>query len=240
MKIKTSSLLLLFLVGCSKVTLYDYETREQITADSLRVLDSIRVADSTRTHDSLVFTRYEDGLKKLETKEKKEAEWRASLRQIEEKPDSADTLEEESGPTEIVIEEDSKNAEKIDSLQAEIDSLQNKMYGDDQHFCKMKDYELADKKAYCKFLLKHHKKDTSEVLHFCECLHKCLKMERKKLRLIMETVEGDERGVVFLHAKKAKIQMGEIGTFIYALTSNKEPAQIEYSTKKKSVWERDK
>lgn len=238
MKIKTSSLLLLILLGCSKVTLYDWETREQITADSLGVLDSIRVTDSIQTRDSLTFSRYDTGEEKLAKKEKQKSDWTASIRHVEEKPASADTVEEDSGPTEIVIEEDSKNAKEIDSLQTGIDSLQNKMYGDDKYFCKMKDYELADKKAYCKYLLKNHKKDTSEILHFCECIHKCLKMEHQKLLLIMGTLEGNERGIVFLHAKKAKIQMGEIGRFIYALTS-KEPAQIKYKTRKKSVWEKD-
>jgi hypothetical protein len=125
MRIKTSSLLLLMLIGCSKVTLYDWETRDQIAADSLRIVDSIRVADSIRTHDSLIFARYEAGHKKLKKKEHKKAEWRASIRQVEEKPDSADTVEEESGPTEIIIEGDSENAGKIDSLEVAIDSLHN-------------------------------------------------------------------------------------------------------------------
>ena len=73
MKIKALSLMLLILIGCAKVTLYDYETRKKISADSLRVLDSIQAADSIRVHDSLLAYHYLTADETREELEKRKA-----------------------------------------------------------------------------------------------------------------------------------------------------------------------
>ena len=241
MKTKTTLFLILMLIGCAKVTLYDWDKREQITTDSLSVLDSLKIADSMRVHDSLMEYHY---LTADETREELNERKAARLAAIEKyKEDSAamaaePTKKKVSGPTIIVIKEDMKSAKKIDSLQTEIDALTDTIYGEDELFLEMKDFNLHEKKTHLRYLLRENKKDTNEVLTFCEGMHQCLKMEHEKLYLILETRKDDTRSVINLYIKKVKAEMGQLGRFIYSLTSRKPPT-IEYKKRKKSVWERD-
>lgn len=240
MKVKTILFLVLILIGCSKVTLYDYDKREQIKTDSLSVLDSLKIADSIRVHDSLMAYHY---LTADETREELNERKAARLAAIQKyKEDSASMAAEPTkkkpGPTIIVIKEDMKSAKKIDSLQTEIDALTDKIYGEDELFLEMKDFNLHEKKTHLRYLLRENKKDTNEVLTFCEGMHQCLKMEHEKLYLILETRKDDTRAVINLYIKKVKAEMGQLGRFIYSLTSSK-PPEIEYKKRKKSVWERD-
>ena len=243
MKVKTILFLVLILIGCSKVTLYDYEKREQITTDSLSVLDSLKIADSIQTYDSLLAYHY---LTADETREELKKRKTARLTAIEKyKEDSivaaADTTTKEkpSGPTLIVIKEDTKYAEMIDSLQTEIDNLTDSIYGEDPLLLEMKDLKFLEKKAHLKYLLREHKKDTAEVLAFCESMQQLYNLEYEKHVCIMETQKGDTRGLINLHIRKIRAELGELGRFIYSLTS-KMPPKIKYKTRKKSIWERDK
>ena len=241
MKAKTTLFLVLLLIECTKVTLYDWEKREQIKEDSLAVLDSLKIADSIRVHDSLLAYHY---LTADETREELRQRRAARLAAIEKyKKDSITMVgkpakKKASGPTVIVIKEDTEAAKKIDSLQFEIDALIDKIYGEDELFLEMKDYNLHEKKAHLKYLIRVKKKDTSEVLAFCEGMHESLEMEHEKLYLILETRKDDTRGVIHLYIKKVKAEMGELGRFIYSLTSKK-PPKIKYKKRKKSIWERE-
>jgi len=231
-------LLICVLAGCSaKITLNTYDRRENLVADSLRVLDSKRITDSIKTADSLLLTLYDKSEKSLLKQEKERAEQAAALKAYA----ATDTAGSDKSVTpvsparEVVIDENSPQSKVIDRLQAVIDSLDKAMYGKDPYFSKIKDLTFQDKKAYLKYLLKNHLRDTTQVVTFCECFHCQLKTEHEKLLVIMETQEGDTKGVIHLHTKKTQVEMGDIGNLIYTLSS-KVPLKIEYGRDEKNIF----
>jgi len=231
-------LLICVIAGCSgKMTLNTYDRREELVADSLKILESIRIADSIKTADSLLLTLYDKSEKTLVQQEKERAARAAALKAYEAMDTAASSKSDTSvSPArEVIIDENSPQAKVIDSLQVIIDSLDAAMYGKDPYFSKMKNLSFQDKKAYLKYLLKNHLRDTTQVVTFCECFHCQLKTEHEKLLVIMETQEGDTKGVIHLHTKKTQVEMGDIGNLIYTLSS-KVPLKIEYGRDEKNIF----
>ncbi len=228
--------ILLISFGCTNVKLNSFQRREELNVDSLRVADSLRVVDSIKTHDSLVLARYAESDKKITEVEIYEKKIEESVALMKEQA-ALESYESDVGffePREIVIEDDNEYAGAIDSIQNKIDSLTQLIYESDERYVKMKDFTCKDKKAYMKFLLKNHFKDTSEVLSCCERMYTMLELEYEKLQLIIKTQEGNSRGFINLYIRKAKQEMGEIGRFMLLMSSDV-PDQIMHEQNKK--WE---
>lgn len=219
--------------SCANVKLNTLQQREQIQADSLRIADSIRVADSVRTADSLLQARYEMGDMQLQEREKGEISIIESRIQVD-MDTVTDTYASDNNALasrEIVIEQDNPYAREIDSLQAKIDSLDDLIYARDKKYASMKEYSLVDKKAYIRFLLKNHMKDTAQVLSCCERLYEILNLEHQKLVYILKTQKGNTRGLVNLHIKKVRAEMGDIGCFMLSFRPEV-PGKVKYEKNK--------
>jgi hypothetical protein len=120
----TLACLIVLYLSCANVRMNTYDFRQQILADSLRVVDSIRVTDSTRVADSLEVIRYESSDQTNRQKAQKEAlEARAvdSARKafIAIKESDTDIVSARS----IVIPQGHEYTGAIDSVQRIIDSI---------------------------------------------------------------------------------------------------------------------
>ena len=122
----------------------------------------------------------------------------------------------------IKIEENDSTGIAIDNMDQAIKDFENKLYNADKYTKKMKNYELKDKFAYCKYLLKYKLKDTVSVLTFYENVYQLFTLEKQKMELISSTQRGNDKGFLLIHLRKLKNEMGELGTAIYTLRPQEE------------------
>ncbi len=200
------------------------QRREEARLDSIRIADSLRVADSIRIADSLMMARYRSADQRLKKAKQEETERKKRLQEL--RREAARQQEDSTGDAvaarEIVLPPDSREARIVDSLESVIHSREQRLY-QDAEFGKSRDYSLPETIRYCRYLLKHAKRDLEQVTGFIEEKHALLSMELRKLNILMDTQEGNNRAFLLLHVKRVKEDLSYLSGFLVTLSQYDRP-----------------
>jgi hypothetical protein len=221
-------------LSCAHARLNTFDVRQQLIADSLRVIDSIRIADSTRVADSLEVLRYESSDLANRQKVRQEAlqakaDDSARKAFIAIKTSDEDIVSARS----VVIPEGHEYAGAIDSIQHAVDSIYTELYEKDAHYKKMTKYPFDEKKRYFNYLIENRFKDTTQIVSWCELMYAMLNFEQAKMHLIIKT-QQDENTKTFLmaHLKRTQEKLVEWSNLMVALSASQENSLLKNKLKK--------
>lgn len=204
----------------AKLRLYSRALAEKYVADSLKRIDSLRVADSIHVADSLMLARYQtaDTVFRMERiKKEKEMEVYKPVEVDSSERVFRDSVDIFSART-IKIDEGSKYAHQIDSLQNRMDSICNAIHDHDPWFKKMKTFHISEKKRYMTFLMQNNYKDSASILACCNQLYQMYSSRIDLLTAIKNSQTHNTRNFVNYHIENIRQQLAELSDFIVALS----------------------
>ena len=154
----------------------------------------------------------------LEEFSKAEREWKLSLeREKEEK------IEREQKAAKDDLNsynyKNSRNASLIDSLENRIKGLNKEISKSGKFYKKIEELSFDDQLTYLDSISKKNYRRRNEILQFYDKMYNIYNLEREKQVLILETQEGNDRGLVALHIKNTLEKLRKLNQEIIALKS---------------------
>lgn len=203
-----------------KIRLYSRARVEKQVADSLKRLDSLRVADSVHVADSLLIARYQTAdtvIRKEKIRKEKELEMYKPVAVDSSEIIFRDSVDIYSART-IKVDESSKYARQIDSLENRMDSICNSIHDNDPWFKNMKTFPISEKKRYMIFLLQNNYKDSAAILTCCNQLYQMYSSRVDLLVAIKKSQTHNTKNFVNYHIETVKGHLAELSDFIVALS----------------------
>lgn len=154
----------------------------------------------------------------LEEFSKAEREWKLS----QEKEKEIKKERENKAAKNDVINfnyKNSKNASLIDSLELRIKGLSRAIYDSDTTYKEMETLSFEDQLNYLDDIVKKNNSRSNEILQFYNKMYTVYNLEKEKQVLILETQQGNDRGLVTLHIKNTLEKLRKLDQEIIALKS---------------------
>ena len=154
----------------------------------------------------------------LEEFSKAEREWKLS----QEKEKEIKKERENKAAKNDVINfnyKNSKNASLIDSLELRIKGLSRAIYDSDTIYKEMETLSFEDQLNYLDDIVKKNNSRSNEILQFYNKMYTVYNLEKEKQVLILETQQGNDRGLVTLHIKHTLEKLRKLDQEIVALKS---------------------
>ena len=113
----------------------------------------------------------------------------------------------------------SRNASLIDSLENRIKGLNKEISKSGKFYKKIEELSFDDQLTYLDSISKKNYRRRNEILQFYDKMYNIYNLEREKQVLILETQEGNDRGLVALHIKNTLEKLRKLNQEIIALKS---------------------